>query len=320
MQIVFSAASALVLLLAAGGAAADGTTTSAAAPSISALLGTEWVCASYYDEGSLVPVETPEEEKRPTLRFKEGGGMNGFAGCNSYDGYYSELTETSFRLENEELITTRRGCRRHDLKKQEKAFLRLLRDEVTVMYKISTGARGQELELYEDGEGTVARFEEREGPALLDVDWVASMVLDGRTPITKYGDVTLRLDSTTGTISGFTGCNNYSGEYSDLTDETFVVNAVTSTQESCDEYAVMAQEHRYLSLLEGTIAYRFWRDGTLELLGGKKGWTIIGRYQNKDGFDLEAVGEVGNGALDQKTGSFLRGSEGTDIDLGTAKI
>ena len=54
----------------------------------------------------------------------------------------------------------------------------------------------------------------------------------------------------------------------------------------CDK-DVMKQEGHYLSLLSGTITYRFQRSGMLELHGGNRGWTIIGRYYKKENLDLE---------------------------------
>ncbi len=262
------------------------------------LVGPVWIATDFYDGQSLAPVATVGVS-RPTLQFDDDGGYTGFTGCNSFFASYSDLTDTTIHFDDIRGMT-RAGCGSDQLEQQENAFYKLFDNLGTTEYIIQPGTDGKGLELSNQGDGVVARFEEKEKPTILDVEWVATEVVNKHeeggwnfgypfgNSITKHGDVTLHLDSKDLLISGFGGCNGFSGTFSDMTKKSFTIDpdSMISSRKGCSS-EVMEQEYAILSLLQGPITYRFYRDGTLELHGGDNGWTVIGRYKKGEatGFD-----------------------------------
>ena len=78
------------------------------------LAGTSWTLLSVGGSPAIGNVE---------VEFSEESGINGWTGCNSYDGRYS-ASRTSFTIE--ELRWTEAGCPSHELFMQESQYLELL--------------------------------------------------------------------------------------------------------------------------------------------------------------------------------------------------
>jgi heat shock protein HslJ len=174
-----------------------------------------------------------------TLAFGDDNTVSGYAGCNNYSGgYEADNTSLTFSM----LISTLRACIDDALNQQETAFLAALQSASAY-----TLAEGQLVITYEDGKTLV--FAEAKG--LAGSSWQL-VSLDG-TPAVEGTAVTLAFGDDN-TVSGYAGCNNYSGGYeADNTSLTF--SMLISTLRACIDDALNQQETAFLAALNGTVSY-----------------------------------------------------------------
>jgi heat shock protein HslJ len=98
-------------------------------------------------------------------------------------------------------------------------------------------------------------------PTLTGQTWQLTKL--GPVDRTKAG-ITARF-AADGKVSGFSGCNNYSGKYTTSGSSITISRKLAVTRRSCARL-VMAQERRYLAALAATRTYSIARD-TLKLRG-----------------------------------------------------
>ncbi|MEP6779656.1 MAG: META domain-containing protein [Gemmatimonadaceae bacterium] len=89
--------------------------------------------------------------------------------------------------------------------------------------------------------------------------------------------ITLRLDSAKSQASGFSGCNNYSGKYTQQAD-SLKFGAIASTRMACAEPTAGSVEMIYLAVLPNVIGYRV--DETGLALYGAEG--IVARFVGRE--------------------------------------
>ena len=87
----------------------------------------------------------------------------------------------------------------------------------------------------------------------------------------------MRLDSSKLQATGFAGCNNYTGKYTQHAD-SLKFGAMASTRKACAEPTANSIETIYLAVLPNVIGYRV--DHTGLALYGTQG--IVARYVAKE--------------------------------------
>lgn len=83
----------------------------------------------------------------------------------------------------------------------------------------------------------------------------------GQTLTVPDSQVTLTFDAGNG-VSGYAGCNSYSGTY-DIRHDRLTFDPLISTFKACDDPLVMAQEAVYLEALQAATRYKISNDELL---------------------------------------------------------
>lgn len=87
--------------------------------------------------------------------------------------------------------------------------------------------------------------------ALAGTTWSLINIAAGQNVQPALGGVQVTIQfSADGRVSGFAGCNNYTGAYS-LSGETISVGPLASTRKACQAAGVMQQEQQVLEILNG---------------------------------------------------------------------
>lgn len=196
---------------------------------------------------------------RPTLSFAKDGTVAGSASCNHYSGPYRIDGD---RITIGDLASTLMLCD-GEVGAQETAFLGALRAGQT--WRITEAG---DLEI--GGVGSiVAGPGVAEGPPPSE----AGLGLDGTTwSLAEMGDTAdfARIVPTIdfgadGSVSGFSGCNTFSGTFT--TDgETIALGPLATTKMGCERPA-SAVETEYLQALSGVATWSIEPDGRLLLAG-----------------------------------------------------
>jgi heat shock protein HslJ len=84
------------------------------------LAGTRWQLKDYASPSNPTGMTTALAAAIPTLEFDQDGALNGFGGCNSFNGNYTVLDEA---LTVGPLATTRMYCGEEGIMNQEQEFL-----------------------------------------------------------------------------------------------------------------------------------------------------------------------------------------------------
>ena len=177
------------------------------------------------------------------------GALVGGTGCNDYRAsYYASQNQIKINLPG---ATVNTECPA-GLPEQEQAYYQALyaaRSYRIVSLTMQIFYGDQVLNFAVGGTPTPAATEPPTAGELAPLNatnwWLKSI---GTAPLIPGTEITAEFainpDGVTGTISGFSGCNNYTG---DITGVFTVINIVP-TQSACDQ-AVMDQETTYLSAL-----------------------------------------------------------------------
>lgn len=195
---------------------------------------------------------------KPTLTFAGDGTVSGSAGCNQYSG--AVRTDGAI-MSVGEIASTLMGCD-GDRGSQEAAFLGALRGATT--WRLADDGK-----LVISGAGEiVAGPGVAEGPpgdqpwaALVGTRWVLAE-MGGTSDLARL--VLTLAFSTDGTVSGFAGCNTFSGPYT-IDQSSLSLGPLASTKIGCPRPA-SAVEAQYLEALAGVAAWTG-ADGRLELEG-----------------------------------------------------
>lgn len=232
------------------------------------LVGAEWTLVSL-DESMGVAFDAAESPV--SIAFGEDGSVSGSAGCNRFNGGYTDEGDT---LSFTPLATTRMMCAEAQMA-VELAVLNALQGSVpytidgsTLTLSTASGA------LVFEGAVAAAKGVD-EGSAAADADGAASLPLYGTewTLVSFDENMSVEFDAAVttvtanftedGQINGTAGCNNYFGGFTiDGTLLTF--EPMGSTMMMCEEPA-MAVESSFLGALEGEALYQVNGD-TLELI------------------------------------------------------
>lgn len=184
-----------------------------------------------------------------SLNFGTDGKVNGNASCNTYNGAFEATDET---LKVGPLATTRRACPTPEgVMAQEQQYLTALQNAAT--YEISNNSL-----TIRDASGATQVVATKSEPASLSgTVWSVVNYNNGKEAVVSIlADTKITLDfGTDGTVSGVSGCNNYTGTF-ESTDTTLKVGALASTLKLCTEpEGVMDQETQYLAALQNSATY-----------------------------------------------------------------
>jgi heat shock protein HslJ len=103
--------------------------------------------------------------------------------------------------------------------------------------------------------------------ALAGTSWVAQQISDGSSsrPVIAGNEPNLDFGPGGGTVSGSTGCNQYSGDVT-IGSGTMSIGQVAVTERACLDAGVMDQESLFLAVFTGSGSFTL-ADGILELQG-----------------------------------------------------
>jgi heat shock protein HslJ len=202
--------------------------------------GTSWTL--------IAPVDAPDGVAI-TLVFSEGSA-SGYAGCNRYSCAYAAEGSS---LSMGPVMTTRMACD-DDAMHAEAEFLGRLADCVAL--ELDDGS----LALL-DAHGSVLLDFRSEGTVGLNGEWVVNgLHFPAREAVMSVrGELLVRFDDDG--ISGFAGCNSFSGEL-DADGDSVRIGPLMSTRRFCGEDeepdgpSVMEQEAALLAALENSVTAR----------------------------------------------------------------
>ena len=224
---------------------AAGDTTTGADP----LTGTRWTL-------DLAGLDVPgAEQVLPTIAFADGS-VSGSAGCNTFNGSY---TVSGDSLTFGQLATTNMAC---DTAPTAVETIVLERLAKVAGYQLTTDS----LTLTDSAGATLLTY--AAAPTGVEGSWVATGYLqddkDAFVSIIADSEITA-VFAADGTVSGVSGCNNYSGGYT-VEGDTIAIGQLLNTQKACETPAgVMEQESAYLAALQASVTSQ--NDGaTLTLL------------------------------------------------------
>lgn len=195
---------------------------------------------------------------KPTMTFAGDGTVNGSAGCNRYSG---AVRTDGATMSVGEIASTLMGCG-GDRGSQEAAFLGALRGATTWRLaddgKLVISGAGEIVAGPGVAEGPPG---DQPGADLVGQRWILAEM--GGTADLARLVLTLEFSSDE-TVSGFAGCNTFSGPYA--ADEfSLSLGPLVSTKIGCPRPA-SAVEAEYLAALAGVTAWTG-ADGRLELEG-----------------------------------------------------
>lgn len=216
-----------------------------------------WHLRSYgMSGGAAVSGFTVLPESTITLGFQLDSRVVGSGGCNSFGGSYSvgAVGNTGTALTISNLLATLKACADDTLMQQEQIYFTALQSATAYQFN------GDELQIAY-GTQEILTFER--GLTFNNSQWrLLAYGPDGREiPTAPNAVTTLRIQNDT--ISGYAGCNTYTGKLS-VDGESITVSEVASTLLSCIEPAVMAQEADFFRYLAAATRYTL-SDGQLTL-------------------------------------------------------
>jgi heat shock protein HslJ len=188
-----------------------------------------------------------------TAIFTPDGRINGSSGCNGYSALYSLNGQT---LGISQVKSTKMACD-PEIMVQENQYLALLQKVNTyemngdqmVLYTVL----GQKILQFKKGHaGTISppKSTPSTSPRTLVGAWVLKSYTDGKggaVPVMAAAPVTAKFLAD-GSLSGSSGCNQYSTTYSTSGESISISQAAATTRMAC-EPAVMVQETAYLTIL-----------------------------------------------------------------------
>ena len=216
------------------------------------LTGTSWVLESF----ASVDAETAPavEGGESTLTFLDGGELAGSTGCNRFTGTW-EQDGASISLDTG--ATTLAACIDPAVAAQEQALLALVP-------QVETVEQTDESLTLIDGEGTAVLAYRAALTGLAGTSWTASGINNqtGAVESTALTPTVTAEFGEDGTVSGFTGCRDFTGSWQ-VDGDTFGVTDVATEGSECtgDEAAI---EQSYLAALSAATTLQI-QGSTLNL-------------------------------------------------------
>ena len=211
-----------------------------------------WVLSSLQGQ----PVGGPPQI---TLRVAEGQ-VTGSDGCNRYRAPVT-LDGNGFRVRTESMVSTNMAC-------SPEAMARAGAYTAALGQARTTRVDGQRLTLLGEGGAVLATFE-AQSPDLPGTAWEVTGVNNGKQAVVSVlqgSSLTLSF-SRDGTVSGSTGCNQYSRKFT-ADGERVMLQPLASTRKTCPQPAgLMEQEAALLRALQSSATARMEGD-QLELRDG----------------------------------------------------
>lgn len=218
-------------------------------PDFTGLFGVTWVVK---DLNGQIAMENPTM----TLEFNDDGTVFGSDGCNSYRTTYTFLESESEEGEaanfiniSPEIASTLMACLEEGTMDQAASYLEAL-TQVT-SYAIQQESGLTKLLLFEDGVTLITL--EAKSNDLFPSDWEVTGYNNGNEAVVSpiQSNIPTISLSSSGEISGFTGCNSYGGDYWS-TDTEISISNLAHTEMACLEEGVMEQEDQFLAALESS--------------------------------------------------------------------
>jgi heat shock protein HslJ len=182
-----------------------------------------WEATAWRENGAMVKTVAPI-----TATFTPKNTISGSTGCNLYSGQY-KLQGSRFTLA-QSLITTKRACT-PGLAEQEGRVLEALRGGK----KLTFDRQGNLILRYktETGTGSITLADRITLlPPLANSKWRLVATETGSMSNSVTNDKVTLVFGTKGKISGFGGCNTYSGDYMQKRDRLTLSN-LTFTERAC---------------------------------------------------------------------------------------
>ena len=183
-----------------------------------------------------------------SAQFTSDGKVSGSAGCNQYNGTYT-VSGSSITFPTP-IATTMMMCDQ-SLMDQEAAYLKALGEAKT--YKV----KGDQLTLADANNTSLAVYN-AQSQDLSGTSWETTGYNNGNQAVTgPLEGTTLTADfGKDGTLSGNSGCNNFSGDYK-VNGDQITIGPLASTMMACNEPAnIMDQEAQYLAALQSAATYQ----------------------------------------------------------------
>lgn len=232
--------------------------------------------ATFYNNGNGAVVGVMAETTI-TAVFGADGSLTGTAGCNQYSTTYT--IDGSDMIISGAIATTRMACEQAVMD-QEMAYLAAL--PTTASYSIANGV----LDLRTTEGAQVASYTEAimspeatpETPAVAPTSDLEGTMWQMESYVNDQGETTAALpqapataEFADGRVSGTTGCNRYSGDFT--TDgDTLTIKLGPVTMMACPD-AQMVQEQGYLAALGSAASYQV-ADGQLTVMNAD-GATVV---------------------------------------------
>jgi heat shock protein HslJ len=222
----------------------------AAAPTADPLAGTGWVLSEL--NGQPVVADTTV-----TLQFGADGQASGTDGCNRYNSSYS--TEGDAIQFSPNAAMTMMACP-EPIMDQAAAYMAALTTAATF------AVDGDTLTLSDASGATLAVFAAQNSD-LAGSAWSVTAYNNGNQAVVGLieGTELTAVFGADGTVSGTSGCNNFSGGYMADGAGAIQIGPLVSTMMACsDPEGVMEQEMQYLAALQTAATYRMEGD-TMEM-------------------------------------------------------
>lgn len=210
-----------------------------------ALEGTTWVLDSYLNkEGSMEPALSGSEA---TIRFQDDQ-LGGNASCNTYFGSYEV---DGSKIEINVGGTTLMACVPQPLAEQEHAYLAAL--NLARFYLVQEN----ELRLADASGKTILKYSVLQPASLVGTLWEVTGYNNGQGGFSSViaGTEITAAFGTNGSLTGFSGCNNYATTYS-VEGNNISIGQVATTMKFCAEpQGVIEQENAYGAALQAASTY-----------------------------------------------------------------
>ena len=182
-----------------------------------------------------------------SAEFSTDGKVSGSAGCNRYSGTYT-VSGSSITISSS-IASTMMMCD-EAIMEQENAYLKALPEAKT--YEI----KGDQLTLTGADKTSLASYK-AQSQELAGSSWEPTAYNNGKQAVVGMLDgTTLTADfGKDGTLSGNSGCNQYTGEFK-VTGNQITIGPLASTMMACSEpEGVMDQETQYLAAIQSAATY-----------------------------------------------------------------